>query len=620
MSQHLPTILDALWNNQDYRGLVHRFPVPTPAKAPLPELLHCLLLKGESHLQLEETVSARDTLLDAILVMEKRGRERRLPQMEFRALLGLIRANRLGGEPAKALQLLSRLRESRTVRTVVSEQELMLERGWSLLATGSDEAATVPRDLAEMGRCRLTTQGLLDLALLEAALLQREEFFSEALAVLSSLRDSAVIHLLSRARLSHTRGILLQRLQRYREASDSLERALAVYDHYQMQKRVIELRTLRARLLFQLGERQEAVRQLRTTRARAYELDLPLGSVLRVAEEFDCELSREGFPLRSLLATQAIPGFSPVIRELNDRIRQVAGSSLPVLILGETGVGKELTARAIHASSNRSQCELVTIHCPSLSETLFESTLFGHRRGAFTGATADRQGLAEQAEGGTLFLDEISEISPPIQAKLLRFLETGEYHVVGDNRVRRAEMRLLAASNHTYRGLLEDQGFRSDLLHRIAGAIIRLPSLQERREDIPLLLESWLLEWNAREGVRKIIAPAAIALLQNYHFPGNVRELRHLFQGAWEQASSNIRPEHFAIDRLPLPGAVRGNRCFEPGPLRQALSEFEKGYLQRTLQEVHFDKSHASRLLQISRQTLYTKLKQHGLLEAVLRG
>jgi len=293
----------------------------------------------------------------------------------------------------------------------------------------------------------------------------------------------------------------------------------------------------------------------------------------------------------------------------------MGNTRLPVLILGETGVGKELAAQALHSCNSGLQARLVTIHCPSLSESLFESTLFGHRRGSFTGATADRQGLVEEAEGGTLFLDEISEISPPIQAKLLRFLETGEYHAVGSNQVRKSRIRLLSASNRTYQDLLQDHSFRSDLLHRIAGTIIELPPLRKRQEDIPLLLEEWLQEWNEREGQSKIIAPASLNLLQNYSFPGNIRELRHLFQSAWEQAHSSILPGHFAIDRFGDSDVTTDNAVFQAGPLRPAVREFEKGFLEQTLREVRFDKSHASRLLQISRQTLYTKLKQHGLLE-----
>ncbi len=614
MPQNLPELLQAAWRTQDYRQVIHLQTESTSAKLSSADRLAHLLMRGESHLHLEEALAARDTFLDCIVLLEKSGRNRRQPHLEYRALLGLIRANRLAGEAAKALVLLQRLRESVHPEDESERRELLVEEGWCRLAQGERIEQPMGVIDTDTSPSQLLAAEQLEFHLLESTRLRQMGRFEASLALLAPCRDSDAAHLLTRARLSHARGWLQQRLERNRAAVVNLESAITIFDRYQMYQRLIEVRALLARTLFQLGERSNAVRLLKSTRARAYQLNLGVETILEVAEDFNCDFSGTGPQLQHLANLQELPGLTPAIRGVNQRIHQIAASEIPVLILGETGVGKELTARAIHAQSERRRQQLVTIHCPSLSESLFESTLFGHRRGSFTGATTDREGLVEQAAGGTLFLDEISEIAPPIQAKLLRFLETREYHAVGSNRIVRADIRLLAASNRTYRELAVERRFRADLLHRIAGVVIEVPPLRERRDDIPLLLGTWLRELNQRHHHRKIIAPATIALLKSYTYPGNIRELRHLFWEAWELARSNILPEHISRQRFQATQTGSEAERFRIEPLRQVVSDFERDYLQRALQEVRFDKSHASRLLQISRQTLYTKLKQYGLL------
>jgi DNA-binding NtrC family response regulator len=335
----------------------------------------------------------------------------------------------------------------------------------------------------------------------------------------------------------------------------------------------------------------------------------------RVAEEVE-QPTGGSVRIWDFLTHQGPAGVSPAIQRVSGQIRQAAQGELPVLILGETGVGKEVTARAIHDLSSRSGEPFIIVHTPAITESLFESTLFGHRRGAFTGATEHRQGLVEMAGNGTLFFDEISETTPAVQAKLLRFLDSREYFVVGGPRIRVSGARILAASNQPYGHLLTSRNFRSDLLHRIAGMMIEIPPLRDRIEDLPVLLENWLRQLNAERGRHKIIHRDTFSFLRGYSFPGNVRELQHLFREAWERANSSIQPHHFSRTRMAAALQTENVNGEFPGlPLRKALEGFERDYIRRALQHTRFDKTRTSELLRVSRQTLYNKLRQLGLQE-----
>src|SRR5208337_1147033 len=271
-----------------------------------------------------------------------------------------------------------------------------------------------------------------------------------------------------------------------------------------------------------------------------------------------------------------IVGANPKMREISDLIAKVAPTPTTVLIRGESGTGKELVARAIHRSSSRSNHPLVTLNCTALSPALLESELFGYRRGAFTGAYNDSKGLFEKADGGTMFLDEIGDMSLEIQAKFLRTLQTGEIRAVGDMRTRKVSVRIVAATNRNLETAIREGTFREDLFYRINTFSITLPPLRERIEDIPFLAEYFLLRARAKVNKKvESIAPQALALLKNYSWPGNLRELENIIERAVVLTSSSV------VEAEHLPLHVQDVVSFEPQmgfmPSKaRAIEQFER--------------------------------------------
>jgi DNA-binding NtrC family response regulator len=313
-------------------------------------------------------------------------------------------------------------------------------------------------------------------------------------------------------------------------------------------------------------------------------------------------------------------GRSPAFNRMVELIHRVAPTRTAVLLLGESGTGKELAARAVHEHSGCRDGPFVPVECSGLTETLFESELFGHERGAFTGAVARKPGLVEAARGGTLFLDEVGDIPLGQQVKLLRLLETGTYRPVGAVEPRRAEFRLVCATNRHLRRMVAAGEFREDLFYRLSAFPVRLPPLRERREDLPLLVESLL--HRLAPGRRVAFAPDALERLRGYAFPGNVRELRNLVEYALLIADDEvIRAEH-----LPAECREAGEGADGGGPLEAALgpggqdapaeaseavlslAEVERRYLARVAARHPGDKRDLARRLGISERTLYRKL------------
>jgi len=333
----------------------------------------------------------------------------------------------------------------------------------------------------------------------------------------------------------------------------------------------------------------------------AIRTQIELGTALRVGHRLESEnhlLRREGVP--EMIAR------STAMRPALELMHRVGPSEANVLITGEHGTGKELIARILHASSPRSARSLVTVNMGGLSEGVFESELFGHVKGAFTGAQADRVGRFELADGGTLFLDEIANVPMPQQAKLLRVLQTGEFERVGQSRTRTADVRLISATNVDLRAEVAAGRFREDLLFRIETVEIRLPPLRERREDIPALA-SYFLERHARR-YRKTLEgfdPAAIEALLSHPWPGNVRELEH----AVERAVLLARDPQLHAGDLGLRPADSGTTALE----QLTLDEMERMLIERALKRHDGNVSDAARALGLSRSALYRRLERHGL-------
>ena len=346
------------------------------------------------------------------------------------------------------------------------------------------------------------------------------------------------------------------------------------------------------------------------------ELEMRIGRALRQQN-----LEVENVHLRQQLdrkfGMENLVGQSAVMTDVFDMVRQVAPTPVTVLLLGESGTGKELVARAIHQLSPRSRQPLVTVHCAALQSTLLESELFGHEKGAFTGAVERRIGRFEQAQGGTLFLDEIGEIDASTQIKLLRFLGERTFERVGSNKTLTADVRLITATNKNLAAMVKAGTFREDLYYRLKVMEIFLPPLRDRLGDIPLLAHGFLQEFarTMQKDVKDFTSEASEALIK-YHWPGNVRELRT----AVERAVALSRSDRIGVRDLPPSlrglGAVPTIAIPAPEPAVITVKDSEKMAIMRALKEAQGNKSFAARRLGIGRRTLYRKLVELGLEES----
>jgi len=320
--------------------------------------------------------------------------------------------------------------------------------------------------------------------------------------------------------------------------------------------------------------------------------------------------SRNAFYQRQLESRRPGPliGNSRAMAELQTMIEAVAPTEATVLIQGESGTGKEMVAQAIHEGSARQGHEMVTIDGGTLQENLFESELFGHERGAFTGADRQKKGLIEEAGGSTLFLDEIGETTPANQAKLLRVLETGTFRRVGSARTLKSDVRFVVATNRDLAELSQTGGFRSDLYFRLASFVIRVPPLRERRDDIPLLATHFLQRYS--RGIERKLTAEAQKLLLAYDWPGNVRELRNLIERAAILAGreERIRPEHFGPLLARRAEAVI--LAFEHEP---RLAEVERECLRQSLLRHAGNRAKVAAVLGISERNIYRLLKLYEL-------
>jgi len=308
-----------------------------------------------------------------------------------------------------------------------------------------------------------------------------------------------------------------------------------------------------------------------------------------------------------------IIGNSKRMRELFEVLALAAPSDTTILILGESGTGKELIANAIHQNSPRVDKPFIKVNCAALPENLLESELFGHEKGAFTGAIARRQGRFEQAHDGTLFLDEIGDMSLATQAKILRVLQENEFERVGGNKTIKVDVRIIAATNKDLERAVEEGAFRKDLFYRLSVVPVLLPPLRERKKDIPLLAEHFLKKY-AEKNQRLIqgFAPEAVDVLMRYHWPGNVRELENCV----ERAVILCREQFITPNELPIAFQTL-NETDESGKIDVStgftLQEVEKELILKTLEQTNGNRTRAAEILGITRQTLLNKLKEYKL-------
>jgi two-component system nitrogen regulation response regulator NtrX len=314
--------------------------------------------------------------------------------------------------------------------------------------------------------------------------------------------------------------------------------------------------------------------------------------------------------------TEPLLGVSGVMLQLKSELKAIASSESRVLILGENGTGKELVARQIHRQSRRAGGSFVEVNCAAIPEELIESELFGHVKGAFTGAAADRPGRFEQADGGILFLDEIGDMSMKTQAKVLRVLQEQRFERVGGTSTLRVDVRVLAATNKDLEEEIRQGRFRDDLYFRLAVIPIRVPPLRERRDDVPLLIQHFIDVVASDLGRRpKVVAPGAMERLREYGWPGNVRELRNLVERLMILAPEDT------IKERDLPAGVRGDGATASVPpwdldypsLRAARDAFEKRYIERKLTELGGNVSKTAQALALERSNLYRKMRAYSI-------
>ncbi len=332
------------------------------------------------------------------------------------------------------------------------------------------------------------------------------------------------------------------------------------------------------------------------------------------------QLTAENAELRQKLSEKHrftnIISASPLMEEVLNIAARSANSRASVLIEGESGTGKELIARAIHFASPRKNKPLVVVNCAAISENLIESELFGHEKGAFTGAVQSRAGRVEEADGGTLFLDEVGDIPLSVQVKLLRFLQFGEFQRVGSNELRKVDVRLISATNRDLLQMIKDNQFREDFFYRLNVINIKVPPLRQRKEDIPMLIDHFIKKYAAENGKTiKGISREALDILMKYDYPGNVRELENLI----ERAVVLSRSEIIEADDLPIQMQVVNPKEQTPpleyysGDFRQKVEAFEKDLILDALKKADFNQSKAARQLGLSERNLRYKMAKYGL-------
>lgn len=323
------------------------------------------------------------------------------------------------------------------------------------------------------------------------------------------------------------------------------------------------------------------------------------GAQIRLKQENEALKTR----VTALDDVDDIIGTSEAIRKLLEQIESVAQSNSSVIITGESGTGKELVARAIHANSQRRYFPLVSVHCGALTESLLESELFGHEKGAFTGATFNRKGRFEMADGGTIFLDEIATVSPKMQIELLRVLETKSFHRVGGNKEITSDFRVICATNRDLETMVRNGTFREDLYYRLNVVNITIPPLRERTDDIPLLVNHFINKYCTSMSRDLItIEPAAMKQLEKFEFPGNVRELENMI----ERAIVIGNGKEIRLKDLPM-----GKEA--PDSSVESLEELEKKHIEQILAKYEWNVSRSARALHVDRVTLYNKIRKYGL-------
>ena len=337
-----------------------------------------------------------------------------------------------------------------------------------------------------------------------------------------------------------------------------------------------------------------------------------IAEVKRIVDQALDRAAREAEPAADVPAGApgSLIGRTAPMLDVYKQVARAADSAAPVLIVGETGTGKELVARAIHSHGRRAREPFVAINCGAITDTLLESELFGHQRGAFTGAVSDHKGIFEQAGAGTVLLDEIGDTTPALQVRLLRVLEEGEVRPVGGGRGVRVAARVMAATNVPLEQAVADGRFRQDLYYRLGVVVIRMPPLRDRRADIPLLIGSFLDDVCRRSGQKKLLSAEALDALLRHTWPGNVRELRNTIERLVVSSRGSL------IEAFDLPETVVAVRTApedQPFSDLPTLQDLERRYLLHVLEAAQRNRTRAAEILGVDRRTLYRMAERFGI-------
>jgi two-component system response regulator AtoC len=353
---------------------------------------------------------------------------------------------------------------------------------------------------------------------------------------------------------------------------------------------------------------------------KPFDIDELLLQIRRISEHRDLrrELEQARVELSGRKPEAALIGQSPPMRRVEGLIEMVAASEAPVLVTGESGTGKELVARLLHERGARREKPFVVVNCGALTETLIEAELFGHERGAFTGAVKKREGRFKAADGGTVFLDEIAELPLSAQAKLLRVLQEGTFEPLGTNTTAKVDVRVVSATHRNLKDRIATGAFREDLFYRVNVIEIALPPLRDRPGDLSLLVQYFLQRFTPKGRPVPLVSPAAWAALSQYPYPGNVRELSHAIEHAVVLSGGGaIDVRHLPASMVTTAPATRNEAATpEIRPLHVALREFEREYLIRAMGQAGSKRVRAAEILGISRKSLWEKLRLHGISDA----
>ncbi len=349
------------------------------------------------------------------------------------------------------------------------------------------------------------------------------------------------------------------------------------------------------------------------------------------AAERELIRDRDTDPLGEIESYAGIVGSSPSMRALFKMLDRIKNSDATVLVLGENGTGKELVAKAIHAESRRAGKAFVATNCSAFNDNLLESELFGHRRGSFTGAVADKPGLFSVADGGTFFMDEVGDMSPALQVKLLRVLQEGVFMPVGGTETRKVDVRIVAATNRDLSAMVKEGTFREDLYYRLHVVSLKVPPLRERRDDIPRLVGHFLRRLARRDSREKILTSRALEQLKVHDWPGNVRELENEMERVWvlsgddavidvDLLSASVRRQRSASLAPPPPKADAPDPAPLAATLPEAVEALERRMITDELRRNKGNKTRTAEALGISRRNLIRKVQGYGLEDAGRRG